>query len=173
MSVTRKGKEAAMFARLSFSHTADAGGFSNAPTHPDDIIRLWETSKNAVEVMAIVREKWPRARVTSGFRSPALLKALREKGFDPSPTSLHLRGLGIDFDVGDFADNRAAALYLKNNAGRLTVRPRDVLAEIHRPHVHIDWFDPLGKLDNSYPRRATRWAVRNPPGQQPRLTELV
>lgn len=154
--------------QLTYSATALAEGIDNTPKDEDTRRRLEYTAGVALAVLAVVRQRFPGASLTSGLRVEELNEKLAELGYAAVPGSYHTYGLA--FDISGIDDVAAAAQWIRQNASRLPVQPRSVLAEIYKAHVHVDLFDPLGKLEAP---RATYYALRNPPGSSPEYGALA
>jgi hypothetical protein len=127
------------------SETARKLGLSNAPDNETERRRLVWLQARRSEVLAVLRERWPTAKMQSAYRSDAVNAAV-----GGSATSRHRLGLALDFTVsgGDIGTYEEQARHLRQRASALGVQPRDVLAEQTPPHLHIDYFDPL-KLEDS------------------------
>lgn len=89
------------------SATAAAKGIDNTPTpeatgHLADLVSA---------ILDPVREKWGKPiRVTSGYRCPALNKAV-----GGTPSSQHLRGEAADITAGNKKDNQALYELIKSS----------------------------------------------------------
>lgn len=156
---------------LTASPTAARLGIDNTPQDPETAARLNHTASVAAMVLAIVRERYPSASFGSGLRVEELNEALRKPengGYATAPGSYHTHGLAFDITVGQ--DVVGAAKWIRENAHRLPTGLRTVLAEVYKAHVHVDLFDPLGKLEAP---RATTYALRQPPGVTPEYGALA
>lgn len=158
----------AVLEALQKSSTAAKYGLDNHATG-DDLRRLQWLSQHVEPFLRVVRELAPGAVLSSAYRSPAVNEALAKEGYAPSKTSKHMRGLA--FDLAGIQDVVAAAKHMRRNATRLSVAPDAVIAEIHKAHVHCEFFDPLGKIDRQGDH-PTEWMLRAPPGAKPEYTEL-
>lgn len=90
---------------LTKSDTAIRHGIDNTPS-----MQVIENLQDLVDnVLQPLRDKFGAIRVTSGYRSPAVNKAI-----GGSSTSDHTLGYAADFEVLGM-DNRELALYIRNN----------------------------------------------------------
>ena len=164
---------AKMRATLLHSSTAQSLGIVLAPTDADTNKRIDTAAAVAVVVLALMRQRYPHAAVTSGYRTLELTQALIAAGFAADPKSRHMTGLSFDIDVAD-DEVIPAAQWLRASLSSLPdeLRPAQVIAEVYRSHVHIDVFDPLGKIPPSA-GTATAWVKRNAPGAAPEYVALA
>ncbi len=110
-------------------------GISNIPDSISDWVDLTlEVLPNAPKILAVLKEQYPNASVSSAYRNDAVNHAVG--GVDESR---HTMGLAVDFDVG--GDVLGAATYLRTQVARLPVM-RTVIAETTPYHVHVDFFAP-------------------------------
>ena len=113
------------------------GNFVHSPMTAARLLWLWWRQR---EVLSILRERFPYAKLTSAYRNPK--NNARVGG---ARTSRHMRGLAIDIGSGGkYGDYATLARYLRDNAARLKVQPRKALAETTPPHLHISYSDPFG-----------------------------
>lgn len=136
----------------------------NEPSRPADIERLKWLQQRRDEVLNVLREKFPHVQMTSAYRNDEVNAAV-----GGSPTSRHRYGLAFDIAEPGRTDYAPLAAWLHENAGRLLVQPRDVLAETTPPHLHVDYFDPLGVLDKQGDNRPTAYKAETLGGSFTRL----
>ena len=134
--------------RMTASTAASQNKIDNSPSSKDDEIRLLWLDKRRAEIEAILKQRWPNARMTSAYRNEQVNKAV-----GGSSTSRHRLGLGLDFGWGasDYLD---ALKHVRDNTKGLT-SPRTVIAETTPPHLHMDYNDPLNVLDKT--PQPTKW----------------
>lgn len=125
---------------LLVSSTATRLGLANVPT-PEHVAELRRLAVDVLEPVRAMLGHTP-LRITSGYRSPEVNRALAGAGYDPSSTSDHLLGRAADFEpIG--RDARAAYEVIRARIGEL---PIDQLIYYARHgHIHV------GRRDN--PRR--------------------
>ena len=127
----------------------------NEPTDDRTRDRLAYLAKHVPELLAVLREYDPGARITSGFRAPDVNAAI-----GGSSSSRHRHGLAVDFGNGwNSGGTYNAATYLRDNQHRVA-KLRDVIAEVD--HLHVELLDPFGELDN--PGRPPRFRYELPAG---------
>jgi hypothetical protein len=147
-------------AAMTISKSAKRLGLSNAPDDEDDKARLKWLQGRRDEVLRVIRKKYPSAQMSSAYRSDAVNAAV-----DGSPTSRHRYGLAFDVVVPGIKNYDEVALYLHENEGALFVKPKMAISEHHDPHLHVEYFDPLGKLE---PKGTTgaKWMVEINPNRK-------
>jgi hypothetical protein len=133
--------------------TARRLGIANTPDNADDLARLEWLSPRLTEVIELLSEKFSGVKMSSAYRSQALNDAMP----GAAATSRHKFGLAFDL-VWPGQDYLNGAKYLRANIGRLSVAPWTILPEYPSPHLHVDYYDPLKKLDKG--EGATRYLVR-------------
>ncbi len=142
------------------------GRTGNTPDTPDDEKRLRWLQGRRDELLALLRQRWPSVRMTSAYRNEAVNAAV-----GGVPTSRHRHGLALDFAAEPkvHATYEAMAEHIRRSV--LFVCPRTVIAESTPAHLHVDYFDPLGKLENK--TQPTRYLTERSAGSFAPLAEVA
>ncbi len=127
---------------LLVSSAAQRLGLSNQPDDEDERRRLVWLQARRDELVRVLKKRWPGVHMTSAYRSDAVNQAV-----GGAKSSRHRYGLALDFTAAGVTNYDDMARELRARAPELTVAPRDVLSETTPPHLHVDYYDPLGKLD--------------------------
>ena len=144
------------------SETARKLGLSNEPDSETERKRLVWLQGRRSELLAVLGERFPGVRMASAYRSDAVNAAV-----GGSKTSRHRLGLALDFVVngGTLGTYEEMGRHLRAQSARLSVQPRDVLAESTPPHLHVDYFDPLNIEEPASGRRATAYRSERDMGE--------
>ena len=148
-----KAHREATLRRLAFVDAVKAAfDIDNFPTGRAAERLMWVSQWEPVIHELCHEAGYEDVRTSSGYRSQEFNDMLSQA----SPTSYHRHGLALDFGgLGLWSGPRNATRYLRENAGRLVVPPRTVIAE--DDHIHVDWFDPFNELPESRSNRNTLW----------------
>jgi zinc D-Ala-D-Ala carboxypeptidase len=111
-------------------------GIDNQPATVLHRQRLTWLCVRADEVLLVLRRSWPAVKVSSGYRCPALNKAI-----GGSQTSDHPKALAFDLVAPGVVDYVPMGKYLATYLGDLSVRPQQILAE--SDHLHVGFPDEI------------------------------
>lgn len=133
-------------------------GVSNEPTHDWQKANLAWLAKREAKLTPFLQEFDPNVRVNSVFRNDEVNAAIGGVS-----TSKHRRGLAIDY--GGTPNYEAFGRWVKARLDGLgdSVKPELCYVEVHRNHLHFEWYDPTTEANlQGTPTKYRIWTRENP-----------